>query len=192
MGLQSKILWQFSVPLPDLQVEKSVMGPRTLLTVEEFLWYNCSAVCGHLPRGSTVGLTVTSSKRAYATGCVTQVAAPRAPAPAAGHCWPVPPRETQHRSASVSVGSLDPGVHKVLFEPSEHLCLVWGLILNVILPLLPSCWGFSFALGCGISFFWWDPAFSFDGCSAVRCDFGVVAGDEHTSFYSTILRAHSF
>ena len=40
-----------------------------------------------------------------------------------------------------------------LFEPSEHLWNVWGLILNAILPLLPSCWGFSFALGCGVSFF---------------------------------------
>ena len=32
-----------------------------------------------------------------------------------------------------------------IFEPSEHLWRVWGLILNVILPLLPSCSGFSFA-----------------------------------------------
>ena len=47
----------------------------------------------------------------------------------------------------------------VLFEPSECLWWVWGLILNVILPLLPSCWGFSFALGHGL-FFWWDPTFS--------------------------------
>ena len=38
-----------------------------------------------------------------------------------------------------------------LFEPSEHRWRVCGLILNVILPLLPSCWSFSFALGCGIS-----------------------------------------
>ena len=56
------------------------------------------------------------------------------------------------RSGSVSVGSLGPGAHKVLFKPSEHLWQVWGLILNVILPLLLSCWGFSFALGHGISF----------------------------------------
>ena len=34
---------------------------------------------------------------------------------------------------------------KGMFEPSERLWRVWGLILNVILPLLPSCWGFSFA-----------------------------------------------
>ena len=38
-----------------------------------------------------------------------------------------------------------------LFEPSEHLWQEWGLILNMNLPLLPSCWGFSFALGCGVS-----------------------------------------
>ena len=48
---------------------------------------------------------------------------------------------------SVSVGSLVQG----LFEPSEHLWWEWGLILNVNLPLLPSCWGFSFALGHGVS-----------------------------------------
>ena len=44
-----------------------------------------------------------------------------------------------------------PGVHMILFEPSEHVWWVWGLILNVILLLL-SCWSFSFALGCGVSF----------------------------------------
>ena len=38
-----------------------------------------------------------------------------------------------------------------MFEPSELLWWVWGLILNVISPLLWSCWGFSFALGRGIS-----------------------------------------
>ena len=36
-------------------------------------------------------------------------------------------------------------------EPSECLWWEWGLILNVNLPLLPSCWGFSFALGRGVS-----------------------------------------
>ena len=38
-----------------------------------------------------------------------------------------------------------------LFEPSKHLWWVWGLILKVISPLQPSCWGFSFALVCGTS-----------------------------------------
>ena len=38
-----------------------------------------------------------------------------------------------------------------LSQPSEHLWQVWGWILNAISPLLPSCWVFSFALGCGVS-----------------------------------------
>ena len=40
-----------------------------------------------------------------------------------------------------------------LFVPTDHLWQVWGLILNMISPLLPSLWSFSFALGCGVSFF---------------------------------------
>ena len=38
-----------------------------------------------------------------------------------------------------------------LFQPSERLWWEWGLILNATLPLLQSFWGFSFALGCGVS-----------------------------------------
>ena len=61
------------------------------------------------------------------------------------------------RSGSVSVGS--PGALKVLFEPSECLWWVWYLILDVISPLLPSCWGFSFCPWIWGIFFWWDPTF---------------------------------
>ena len=60
---------------------------------------------------SMVGLMATSPKRAYA---IPRSAVPRAPAPAAVHCWPVPPQEIlKHSSGLVSVGSLHPGVHKV-------------------------------------------------------------------------------
>ena len=38
------------------------------------------------------------------------------------------------RSGSVFLGTLGPGAHKVLFEPSEHLWQVWGFILNVFHP----------------------------------------------------------
>ena len=69
------------------------------------------------------------------------------------------------RSGSVSVGS--PGAHKVVFEPSKWLWQVWGLILFRILPLLPSCWGFSFALGHEVSFLGGIQHSSVDGCSAV-------------------------
>ena len=57
------------------------------------------------------GIMVTISKRAYA---IPRSTAPRAPAPAAVHGWPVPPQETlKHSSGSVSVGSLGPGADKV-------------------------------------------------------------------------------
>ena len=70
--------------------------------------------------GSMVGLTATSSKRAYA---ILRSAAPRAPAPAAGHCWPTPPQEIlKHSSGSISVGSLGPGVHK----------FVWALWVSLV------------------------------------------------------------
>ena len=98
---------------------------------------------------SVVGLMVTSSKRAYA---IPRSAAPRAPVPAAVHCRPVPPQEMlKHSPISVSVGSLSPWCAQGLFEPSDHLWWEWGLILNMNPPLLPSCWGFSFVLGRGVS-----------------------------------------
>ena len=99
--------------------------------------------------GSMVELMVTSSERAYA---IPRSAAPRAPAPEAVHCCPVPPQETlKPRSGSVSAGPLGPGAQG-LFEPPKCLWRVWGLILNAISPLLPPCWGFSFAQRCGVSF----------------------------------------
>ena len=97
--------------------------------------------------GSMVGLMETSSKRAYA---IPRSAAPRAPCPWGSPvltCTSIGDAQTlKGRSGSVPVGT--PGGHKVMFEPSEHLWWVWGLILNVILPLLPSGWGLSFALEC--------------------------------------------
>ena len=58
-----------------------------------------------------VGLMVTSSKRAYA---IPKSAAPRAPPSYTVHCWHVPPQETlKYNLASVSVGSLGPGVHRI-------------------------------------------------------------------------------
>ena len=74
-------------------------------------------------------------------------------------------------SNPVSVGS--PCAHNVLFEPSESLWWVWGLILNAILLFLPSCWGFFFALQCGVSFFGGIQHSPVDGYSAAGCNFGV-------------------
>ena len=94
--------------------------------------------------GSMVGLMESSSRMAYST--------PRSGTQSPCPCSrPLLTRTStgdiqtlKSRSGSVSVGSS--GEDKLLFEPSERLWQVWSLILNMILPLLPSCWGFSFAL----------------------------------------------
>ena len=60
------------------------------------------------------------------------------------------------RSGSVSVAS--PGVHRVLFDPSEHLWQVYGLILNASFPSyylaetssLPLNMGYLFLVGSNI------------------------------------------
>ena len=100
---------------------------------------------------SVAGLMATLPKRAYA---IPRSTAPRASATAAGHCWPAPPQETL-KQFWLSLCGISGG----LFEPSKRFWWAWGWILNVTLPLIPSFWVFSFALGCGVSL-WWDPAFS--------------------------------
>ena len=108
----------------------------------------------------------------------------------------MPPQETLQQSKAglaVSVESLGPGVHKVLFEPSEYVWPVWGLILNTTPPFLPSYWAFSFAVGCGVSFFGGIQQSPVNVCSAVSCNFGVlIEEDERPSFYSAILICSHF
>ena len=111
------------MPPPETSVHSWASPGQSL--VESLLlspgsWYTQGCVCALqesvsqscVSAGSSmVGLMVTSSKRAYA---IPRSAAPRAPAPAAVHCWLLPPQETlKHSSVSVSVRSLGPHVHKV-------------------------------------------------------------------------------
>ena len=66
--------------------------------------------------------------------------------------------------------------------------VLWPLLSFVISPFLPSYWGFSFALGLGVSFTGGIQHPPVDCCSAESCSFGFLAGeDECTSFYSAIL-----
>ena len=95
--------------------------------------------------GSVVGLMATFSKRTYA------ILTPRAPVPAADHCGPVSPQEMLKHSSVCLCRVPGSWCAQGLFEPSEHLWQEWGLILNANLPILPSCSGFSFALGRGVS-----------------------------------------
>ena len=82
---------------------------------------------------------------------IPKSAAPRSSTPVAVHCCPVPSQETLKQFCLSLYGKFGSQGAQGLFEPSEPVCQVWGLILNEISPLLSSCWGFSFALGCGVS-----------------------------------------
>ena len=147
---------------------------------------------------SMVGLMATSSKRDYATSCMTQVAAPRAlsswqatadPCLSRRHSNTGLVQETlKHRSSSVS------GVSGSWFKTQGF---VWALRVSLarmgcdskhdfapptILPRLLLCpWV------CSI-FSWWDPTSPVNGCSAASCNFGVLAReDECMSFFSTCI-----
>ena len=98
-------------------------------------------------------IMVTSFKRSHANTDVLS-----ALNPATAHHWPTsPPESPGHSQESLGqslLGSLllSPGswCTQALFELSGHFWWLWDLILNAILPLLPSCWGFS-VLGCVLS-----------------------------------------
>ena len=123
--------------------------------------------------------------------CHTQVCCTQSPCP----CGRPPLTHTSARDTQTQFWLSLCGVSgswcaQGLFEPSECLWWIWGLILNVILPLLPSCWGFSFAIGRGVSFFFFFGGIQHspvNGCSATTCNFGVLTEGEHMSFYSAIL-----
>ena len=162
--------------MPDPQVGRSVVGPRTFATVRELLWYNCSPVCGASAQQLSGGVNgnLLQEGLCHTQDCYTQspCGSPLLTCTSTGDT-----QTLKGRSGSVSVGSLGPGMYKVLFEPSEHLWRIWGLILTAVLPLLLPCWGLSFALGHGVSFYRGIQHSPVDGCSAASCNFGVLAGE---------------
>ena len=120
-------------------------------------------------------------------------AAPRVPVLAASHCW-LQGLFRRHLKTQRQVCLSLCGVS----GPWCAQGFVWALWVFLVgmgldykcnfAPPLLSCWGFSFALGRGVSFFGWIQHSPVDGCSAASCNFEVLAGEEkHTFFYSTIL-----
>ena len=129
-----------------------LLSPRSLCTQVLFVPSKCLFFQSCVSSGSSmVGLMFASSKRAYS---IPRSTAPRAPgptAPAAVHFWPVPLEETLKHSSVCLCGVSGSWCTQNMLDLSKYLWWLWGLILNVILPLIPSCWGFSFALGLGVS-----------------------------------------
>ena len=81
--------------------------------------------------GSMVVFMATSSKKAYA---IPRFAAPRAPAPAAGHCWPIPLQETlKHSRYCIVIDYFPYTVHFILLTP---LFFSWNFVLIFLIYLL--------------------------------------------------------
>ena len=126
-------------------------------------------------------------QQGFCTCCVSQVCSSQSPCL---HSRPLltgasagDTQTLKGRSGSFSVGSLGPSAHRFCLSP---LCREWGLILNMISPLLLSCWDFSFAIGYGVSFFGGIQHSPINGCSAESCNFGALIGeDECMTFCST-------
>ena len=115
--------------------------------MREFLWYNCSAVCGLSAQRLNGGINGDLLQE----GSCHRLGDPDLLQPEPLPLWQATAdlylyRRHSNTGLTQSLGSLGHGSHKVLFEPSKCLWRVWDLALNMILPLLPSCWGFSFAL----------------------------------------------
>ena len=84
--------------------------------------------------------------------CHTQVCCTQNPCPCSRPLLTHLCLHRRHPSTDLSLhGVSGSWCTQVMFEPSERFWCVWDLILNPISPLLPSCWGFSFALVHGVS-----------------------------------------
>ena len=132
----SPILWKFcnQIPLASKvkfpggsqslgsipRLENMFMGPRTFLTVQEFVWYNCSAVDGSSARQFYGGINgdLLHEGLCHTQDCCTQSPCPCG-RPLLTHTSTRDTQALKDRSGSVSVGSLGPGTHQVLFEPSS-------------------------------------------------------------------------
>ena len=107
--------------------------------------------------GSMVGLMATSSKRAYGiprstAPSHTQVCCTQSSCPCNSSLLTHKSTGDAQMQFCLSLcGVSGSWCSQRLFKPSEHLWHEWGLSLNVNSHLLPSCWGFSFALGCRVS-----------------------------------------
>ena len=166
----------------------SVVGPRAFLTVRDFLWYNCSAVCGSSARWLYGG----ASKEAYVTHCVTQGCCNQSPCPRGR---PLLTRastgDTQH-----SEEDLAQSLWGLWALAHTRFCFVWALQASlvgmgfdskndfapptILLGLLLCPWMSGVFFG-GIQHF------PVDSCSAVSFSFGLLAREgKSKSFYSTI------
>ena len=164
--------------MQDSQVGKSVEGPRIFAILQELLWHNCSPVCG----SSVQQLFSEADGNLLQEDLCFRPHFPARLQPESLSLWQVTADLCLHRGHSKSglvqsLWGLWVLVHTRFCLSSLSISGGYGvLIINEILPLLLSCWGFSFALGHGLPFFGGVQHSSVDGCPAASCSFGGLAG----------------
>ena len=141
-----------------------------------------------LPSSSIMGLMATSFKRTHATHCASQDCCchslcPRARPPLT-HASVGDSQTLMGRSVPVSCGG---HCSFLLVLVYTRFCLCPPSVSGgydctpptILLWLLLCPWSWDI-------FFWWFQHSPVNGCSAVPCNFVVLAGEgDHTSFYST-------
>ena len=137
-GKSGSVFCGVTVPFSWVLVHISVClcPPRGYFLVLCKFWQLCGGVTGDLLQE---GL------------CHTQVCCTQSPCPC-GRPLPTCTSAEDTQTQPVSIcGVSGSWCTQGSSEPSERLWQERSLILNANLPLLPSCWGFSFALGHGVS-----------------------------------------
>ena len=156
---------------------------------------------GHLLGGSIVGLTMTSSKRTYATCHTSEDYSCQSPVPRARHRWPMLPKETlKHSKTGLAQSTV--GV-TVCFTGSlcthGFVCVLGATLAGMRFDSKCDCtpptvllWLFLYPW-TWVIVSWWIPTLPVHDCSALNWDFSVVSReDEQRSFYSTILKVMEF
>ena len=150
-GLQSQIPWGFSVPLPDLQVGKSVVSPGTFPSVWELLRIILLQSLAHLLSGFTVEIMPTSSKRFYATHRASEVCCRQSSCRSGRQLLPCTSAgDTQMlKGRSGSVSSVVPGSEcsQVFVWAFQAVLVGMEFASKHDFTLPPSYWGFFLALG---------------------------------------------
>ena len=161
----SPVLWKLCNQIPLASKVKFLGGTQSLCLIHRLgnlLWVlellqQCKnffhiivlQFVGHLHSGSMVELMATSSSRIHVTCSASQVCCTQSPCPRNRPVLTHASTGDTQRQVWLSLCGVSRSwcAQGILFQTSECLWGVWGLILNVISLLLPSYWGFSFALG---------------------------------------------
>ena len=136
--------------------------PRLLHPVPLSLWQTSADSCQPTSAAPSAPVPVADQRRL--------MPCPRLLHPVPRPCGrPVPTYastgDTQTQFCLGLCGVPGPWYTQGLFDPSECLWWEWGLIPNMNSPLLPSCWGFSFAPGHWVSLHGSSSAYRLTGVS---------------------------